>query len=159
MSEMTVDAVPEGFVPLAEGLGFIDNLQPIYRRIQGKEASIGLLVSAQHGNTMGVCHGGVLLTLADIAAASGVNLAKGLRGGAPTVNLAVDFIAAARIGQWIQADVQQAVARRRFGFCSGTIFNSLGIVARFNGTFYFPDHQGLIKGQAVGDGVPSLLSD
>ncbi len=87
--------VPEGFVPLPAGLGFTDALQPSFRRISSDGVSLGLLVRQQHCNILGNCHGGVLSTLADIAAASGV------------------------------------------------ITGPEGVVARFNGTFYLPDHDGI----------------
>jgi uncharacterized protein (TIGR00369 family) len=159
MSDTTVQQVPEGFLPMPSGLGFTDKLQPSYRRIQGDSVSFGLVVQQHHGNLMGICHGGVLMTLADIAAANGVNVARGVLAGSPTINLAVDFIAAARIGQWIQADVHLVTVKRRFGFCSGAIFNSDGVVARFNGTFYLPDHKGMVKPGAIADGVPGFLGE
>jgi uncharacterized protein (TIGR00369 family) len=159
MNERKDEPVPAGFVPLPGGLGFSDNLQPIYRRREGDRVALGLVVARQHGNSMGICHGGVLMTLADIAAATGVNIARGIRAGTPTLNLSVDFINAARMGQWIQADVDLVTVKRRFGFCSGTITNNKEVVARFNGTFYLPDHPGMLKEDALGDGVPGILSD
>ncbi len=159
MSDTTVQPVPEGFTRMPSGLGFTDNLQPSYRRIEGDSVSFGLVVQQHHGNLMGICHGGVLMTLADIAAANGVNVARGVLAGSPTINLAVDFISAARIGQWIQADVHLVTVKRRFGFCSGAIVNSDGVVARFNGTFYLPDHKGMVKPGAIGDGAPVFLGE
>jgi uncharacterized protein (TIGR00369 family) len=145
MSEGEQEAVPAGFERVPEGLGYTDTIQPLYRRVDGKSVSLGLLVGRQHSNTLGICHGGALMTLADIAAGSGVNIARGVLSGAPTVNLAVDFIAGARMGQWLQADVHVAEIKRRFGFASGVIYTSERLVARYNGTFYFPDHDGLWK--------------
>jgi uncharacterized protein (TIGR00369 family) len=159
MNETTVDRVPEDFVRLPAGLGFTDNLQPCFRRIRGSEVSFGLLVDRQHSNVMGICHGGVLVTLADVAAATGVNVARGAQGGSPTVNLAVDFISAARMGQWIQADIHSVSVKRRFGFASGLIASRDGVVARFNGTFYLPGHTGMVKPEAIGDGMPGFLAD
>lgn len=159
MSEMIVETVPADFIRLPQGLGFTDNLQPCYRRIEGDSVSFGLVVDKQHSNSMGICHGGALVTLADVTAATGVNVARGVRAGSPTINLSMDFIAAGRMGQWIQADVQQVSVKRRFGFCSGVILNSEGVIARFNGTFYLPDHKGMIKPDAIGDGVPAFLVD
>jgi uncharacterized protein (TIGR00369 family) len=147
---MTNDVVPEGFGEVPRGLGYTDTLQPFYRRVEGDKASFGLLVAPQHGNSMGICHGGVLMTLADITAAAGVNLARDKRAGSPTINLSVDFISSAGQGSWIQANVEQVSVKRRFGFCSGAIYKAEGIVARFNGTFYFPDHKGMWK-----NGVPT----
>lgn len=159
MNETTLDEVPEGFACLPTGLGFTDNLQPCYRRIGDGQVSFGLLVDRQHSNVMGLCHGGVLVTLADIAAANGVNAARGVRGGSPTVNLSLDFISAARMGQWIQADVHSVSVKRRFGFASGLISSREGVVARFNGTFYLPGHSGMIKPEAIGDGMPGFSLD
>ena len=152
-SESIIEAVPVGFQQLPTGLGYTDSLQPSYRRIEDDKASFGLLVQAQHSNSMGICHGGVLMTLADITAATGANLARGVKSGSPTVHLSIDYISFVRLGQWIQADVEQVSIKRRFGFCSGGIYNSVGVVARFSGTFYFPDHQGTWKEGRRGDGV------
>ena len=148
-------------MPVPVGLGFADNLQPFYRRIAAAAVSFGLRVDQQHGNSMGICHGAVLMALADIAAASGVNIARGELAGAPTINLSLDFVSAAHMGEWLQADVQLAEIRRRFGFSSGVIRTGERVVARFNGTFYFPDHDGLRRTghrsagplQASGDGI------
>jgi uncharacterized protein (TIGR00369 family) len=152
-SKAPAETVPDGFERLPVGLGYTDSLQPVYRRIEGEGASFGLLVEAQHSNTMGICHGGVLMTLADITAATGANLARGVTAGSPTVHLSIDYISSARMGQWVQANVENVSAKRRFGFCSGGIYNSAGVVARFSGTFYFPDHDGMWKDGRRGDGV------
>ena len=145
MSEPTAESAPQGFELLPTGLGYTDSLQPSYRRIDGETASFGLVVEAQHCNSMGICHGGVLMTLADISAATGVNMARGVTAGSPTVNLSIDYIASARLGEWIHSTAEHVNLKRRFGFCSGGIYNNKGIVARFSGTFYFPDHQGMWK--------------
>jgi uncharacterized protein (TIGR00369 family) len=148
-----VESVPADFERLPTGLGYTDSLQPIYRRLGGADASFGLVVEAQHSNTMGICHGGVLMTLADITAATGANLARGVTAGSPTVHLSIDYISSARMGQWVQANVEQVSVKRRFGFCSGGMYNNSGVVARFSGTFYFPDHHGMWKDGRRGDGV------
>jgi uncharacterized protein (TIGR00369 family) len=156
---MSETVVPTGFELLPTGLGFTDSIQPCYRRISDDGVSFGIVVSSSHTNTMGICHGGVLMTLADITAATGVNHARGKTAGSPTINLAVDFISAGRMGQWLQGNVDHVEVKRRFGFCAGTISNSDGLVARFNGTFYLPDHEGMWKGDKRGDGVMSSATD
>jgi uncharacterized protein (TIGR00369 family) len=153
VSTTNVEAVPPGFERLPTGLGYTDSLQPSYRLVEGEGTSFGLVVEAQHSNSMGICHGGVLMTLADITAATGANRARGVLSGSPTVHLSIDYISSARLGQWIQANVEQVSAKRRFGFCSGGIYNSTGVVARFSGTFYFPDHDGMWKDGRRGDAV------
>lgn len=158
MSEQQAAAVPAGFERLPTGLGYTDTLQPVYRRHQSQWPEFGLVVESQHGNMMGICHGAVLMCLADITAASGVNTAAGKSAGSPTINLSLDFIAAGRLGQWIQSTIDHVTVRRRFGFCSGVISGPDGLLARFNGTFYLPDHDGVWKGpRREADGILGTL--
>lgn len=157
MTDTVLEPVPEGFEQLPAGLGYTDSLAPCFRKLEGETASFGLRVEAQHSNTMGICHGGVLMTLADITAATGANMARGVTAGSPTVHLSIDYISSARQGEWLQADAEQVSVKRRFGFCSGGIYNSKGVVARFSGTFYFPDHQGMWQGGRRGDGVQAPI--
>lgn len=145
-----IEQVPPGFELLPEGLGFTDNLKPCYRRLEGESLTFGFVVSRQHANSMGICHGGALMTLADIAAASWANMARGIVAAAPTINLSMDFISAARQGQWIETRLEGVTLKRLFGFSRGVIVSSRGEVARFNATFYFPDHAGLSQ-----DGLPN----
>lgn len=159
MTEKEIEAVPAGFERLPRGLGFTDNLQPVYRLVEGEGTSFGLIVEPQHSNTMGICHGGVLMTLADITATTGANLAHGVVAGSPTVHLDIDFISAARQGQWLQTNAEHVSVKRRFGFCSGGIYNTAGVVARFSGTIYFPDHDGMWKDGRRGDGVLQRLEE
>lgn len=146
MSDTDIATPPDDFDPVPTGLGFTDNLQPLYRRLTEQGAQLGLVVGDPHINMMGFCHGAVLMCLADIAAASAINTAAGKRAGSPTINLAVDFISTAKRGQWIQARADHVSLKRRFGFCSGVIEGPDGIVASFKGTFYLPDHDGVWKG-------------
>lgn len=156
MDEIELEAVPPGFELLPPGLGFTDAIAPCYRKVEGNNIAMGLRVEQLHCNMMGVCHGGVLMTLADIAAASGVNLVCGKKAGSPTLNLSLDFISAGRLGQWLEAEITHTTVKRLFGFSSGVISNNEGVVARFNGTFYLPDHKGIWKVKERSDG---LLAD
>jgi acyl-coenzyme A thioesterase PaaI-like protein len=73
------------------------------------------------------------------------------RGGAPTLNLSFDFIAAAKPGDWIQAEVERVTVKRRVAFSSGAITTGATLVCRFSGGFYLPDHPGLQPAQAIID--------
>lgn len=130
--------VPEGFRELEEGLGFTDVLRPVYRK-EGDPPTIGMFVQDRHTNLLRICHGGVLMTLADVGAAWAVNSARGEPLPAPTINLSFDFIAAAREGDWLEARADRAVARRRFGFSSGVVTSGERVICRFSGTFYLPE--------------------
>lgn len=159
MSETTPTGVPEGFEPLEIGYGFTDNLKPLYRRVSEGEVNFGLVVQPQHSNTMGICHGGALMTLADITAASWANMARGVAAGAPTVNLSMDFITAAKQGEWIETREEGVVLKRLFGFSRGVIVGRRGVVARFNATFYFPEHPGMSQDGIVRPGAMQGILD
>ena len=159
MSDGAIADVPEGFEPLRIGYGFTDSLKPLYRRVSGSQVNFGLVVQPQHANTMGICHGGALMTLADIAGISWANMARGVVSGAPTVNLSMDFIAAARQGEWIETRQEGVVIKRLFGFSRGVIIGSRGEVARFNATFYFPQHTGMSQDGIIRPGAMQGILD
>ena len=160
MSE-TEAVVPEGFELLEIGFGFTDNLRPLYRRVdrEAKTIDFGMIVGANHSNTMGICHGGALMTLADIAAASGANLVRGIVAGAPTINLSMDFVSAAKQGEWIETKLEGVELKRLFGFARGVIHGPRGVVARFNATFYFPDHPGMSQDGVLRPGAMKGVLD
>jgi uncharacterized protein (TIGR00369 family) len=137
-----VPAPPEHYQELPRGLGFTDNLQPVYRREIGDQLTLGMYVQVQHCNMIGICHGGALMTLADIAAAQAVNRARAKLAATPTLNLNTDFISAAREGDWIEASADRVELKKRFGFASGVVTCGEKLICRFNGTFYLPDHDG-----------------
>jgi uncharacterized protein (TIGR00369 family) len=141
MSE-TQTTVPEGFKVLPEGLGFTDVLRPVYRREQGDKLVSGMFVRPQLCNLIGICHGGALMTLADVAAASSINFARNKLAGTPTLSLSFDFINAAREGDWLEAHTDRVSVKNRFGFASGVITRDEKIILRYSGTFYYPDHDG-----------------
>jgi uncharacterized protein (TIGR00369 family) len=92
--------VPAGFEEVPEGLGFTDVLRPVYRR-GGEHPAMGMYVRAEHTNLLSICHGGVLMTLADIGASWAINSRRTEFSPAPTLNLSFDFISAARKGDWL----------------------------------------------------------
>jgi len=139
MVDSNVVDVPEGFTLMPSGLGFNDVLAPFYVHPDDEYPSFGLRVDDQHCNLMGICHGGVVMTLMDVVAAS--TLVRRREGdiGAPTINLSFDFISAAKKGEWIEAQMVSVETKRLFGFTTGFLRGPRGVVARASGTFYFPE--------------------
>jgi uncharacterized protein (TIGR00369 family) len=137
MSEQTQP--PAGYEPVRTGLGFSDQLQPYYRRRDGDAISFGLFVGEQHLNLMGICHGGALMTLADISAATSVNAVLGAGRPLPTINLSFDFQSPGRRGHWLHTRADTVQVKRRFGFCSGLILDDEKVILRYSGIFYIPE--------------------
>ena len=120
------------------GLGYTDSLQPFYRRVDDSGVSFGLFVTERHVNLMGICHGGALMTLADIAAAVSINHRLGERRLLPTINLSFDFQSPGKLGRWLHTVTDCVDVKKRFGFASGQILDGERRLLRFSGVFYLP---------------------
>jgi len=130
------EPVPAGFrrLNLVEN-GFIDLCGPLYGRWADGRFTMGLRVEQRHCNPGGTCHGGMLLTLADMTMLIGSNLQAGLSRYLVTINLATDFIAPAPRGAWIEGRVDVLRASKNLLFAQGSLSVEDGIVARISGIF------------------------
>jgi len=120
------DPVPEGFRPLRVGGPFMQETGPLYGRLiqeQGRHRVwIGFRVQERHTNPLGVCHGGMLATLADMLAAISVPYQTDLpRHFLPTISLQMDFLAPARLGAWVQAQIDVLKTTRNLIFTQGLL--------------------------------------
>jgi uncharacterized protein (TIGR00369 family) len=110
----------EGFALLPGLSPFNALVGPLYERRDARGVSIGVRVEAKHTNSRGICHGGMLATLADLALGYAL-LGKGgsLAGSFFTVQLSIDYASPAKAGDWVQSEVeiQQAGSRLAFANC------------------------------------------
>ena len=77
-------AIPEGFrLHVHKGASYFQTLGDLYVRERPDGlVVIGLHVSPQHCNRLGIPHGGMLATLADTALGMGLHMARRTRGQA-----------------------------------------------------------------------------
>jgi acyl-coenzyme A thioesterase PaaI-like protein len=80
--------IPEGYRRIERLSPFNALVGPLYERREGEAVSIGLLIEPKHSNSRGICHGGVLATLADLALGYAMLAKSGDRGGFVTAHLA-----------------------------------------------------------------------
>ena len=94
--------IPDGFEPHYRQSPLTDPWEPLYSRMTDEAVIIGLRATAAHTNSRGFVHGGLISALADNA--MGLSCGHRVEGGASlvTVNLTLDFIGTARIGQWLE---------------------------------------------------------
>jgi uncharacterized protein (TIGR00369 family) len=94
--------VPEGFSRHFRQSPLTDPWEPLYSRRTEEVVMLGVVASAAHTNSRGFVHGGLIAALADNA--MGLSCGQQLEGapGLVTVNLAVDYLGSAAIGQWLQ---------------------------------------------------------
>jgi uncharacterized protein (TIGR00369 family) len=127
--------IPEGFEPHFRKSPLTDPWEPLYSRRTADAVIIGLRLAKPHTNSRGLIHGGLIAALADNA--MGLSCGANLSGGPRlvTVNLAVDFIGTAAIGQWlaVESEVIKTGATLCFAQCRVTADDA--VIARANGTF------------------------
>jgi len=116
MSSHERDEVLPGFEPLFRTSPFLDALGPFYCRRGDGGLMIGLRIVPKHANARGLAHGGVLLTLCNIALGYSVAHSQDPPLTLTTAHISADFAGSARIGDWVEsrADVQRIGGRLAF---------------------------------------------
>ena len=114
-------AVPAGFKPLPLGPAgsFMDLTGPLHGKIEDDRLLLGFRVEHRHCNPIGVCHGGMLATFADMMLGVGCSFQADLGRFLPTVNLTADFLGPAPLGAWVEGRVEVLRTTRNlvFGQC------------------------------------------
>ena len=82
---------PDGFTPLFRTSPFLDALGPFYHRRDGRALILGVRIAEKHCNARGTAHGGLLMTLADIALGYNLAYAEDPPASLTTANLSADF--------------------------------------------------------------------
>ena len=129
--------IPEGFKPRSFGDGFIGVNGPLYLKKLEDGVLLGFRVEPRHCNPMGICHGGMIATFCDmLLPISAHYLSKDLaRRFLPTINLQVDYLAASKLGAWVQGQAQLLRATRSMVFMQGVVTADGENVARVSGIF------------------------
>lgn len=127
--------IPDGFKPHFRKSGLTDPWEPLYSRTTPDAVLIGLRASPAHANSRGFVHGALMTALADNAMGLSCVLQIGQVSGLVTVNLAMDFLASAGIGQWLEVRPVVLKAGASIAFASATIHADDQLCARANATF------------------------
>lgn len=93
--------IPEGYIALDWRRGFAGQIGPLYRRLDASGVTMGFRVDERHTNGMLNAHGGMLMSLADMAWGHVVSVETSSYW--VTVRLTCDFLSAAKMGDWIEA--------------------------------------------------------
>jgi acyl-coenzyme A thioesterase 13 len=111
--------VPEGFhrVQRPQPNPFNELVGPFYLRRDGKDVSLGIRIGERHCNSRGICHGGFLATMADLA----LGYACATIGGHSsfvTISLTLDYAGSAKPGDWVHSEVEVQKAGSRIAFAN-----------------------------------------
>ena len=94
-----------------------------------------LVAEAAHTNSRGMVHGGLISALADNAMGLSCAHRLGPDASLVTVNLALDFLGAAKIGQWLEFDTVFVKPGSTLAFAQAFVTADGEPCARANGTF------------------------
>jgi uncharacterized protein (TIGR00369 family) len=111
--------IPEGFhrVQRPQPNPFNELVGPFYVRREGRAVSLGIRLEERHTNSRGICHGGFLATMADLA----LGYACAAIGGHTsfvTISLTLDYAGSARPGDWLHSEVEVQKTGSRIAFAN-----------------------------------------
>lgn len=142
MSEIEQQGPPAGWVEFAVDDPFQEHNGPLYvaepfEATEEEPLRLGFRVAERHCGFPGMCHGGMIATVLDNALGRSVQKACGI-DGAPTISLHVDYMNAARVGDWLESRVRILRKTRRMVFLDALLIGPAGIIAKGSGVFRLP---------------------
>jgi uncharacterized protein (TIGR00369 family) len=131
---MTTNA-PEGFIEFPGKMGFIALTGPLMMKLFDGGANLGLRVEEKHCNPAGICHGGLLMTIADMQLGLGSQAALKMKQFLPTIQMNCDFVSPTPNGAWIEGTTEVTKRTRNMIFATckltadgKTVFSGSGIM-------------------------------
>lgn len=134
--------LPAGFAPSQRTSPLLDLLGPIAVAERDGTLVVGMRARPDHLNNRGAVHGAVLSALADIVMGRSAVRAADPPASMVTVTLTVDFVSAAREGEWLEASATVQRAGRRLAFVQGRLHADGRLVGQCSATFAVGDLTG-----------------
>ena len=113
--------IPDGFEPIEAFGPFHELTGPYFAKQRGDRFVIGLRVDAKHRNAAENLHGGMFFMLLDTAMTYTSVRAHPPGFGAVTTSFSSEIYAAARPGDWVEAEVEIRRAGRRVIFLDAVV--------------------------------------
>ena len=126
---------PQGFAPHFRKSPVTDPWEPLFSRRVDGAVQIGITLHDAHCNSRGLLHGGVIAALADNAMGLSCGATLPSLEGLVTVSLSVDYVGAAKIGQWLQVEPRVLKTGKSMGFADALIRADGAVIARASATF------------------------
>jgi uncharacterized protein (TIGR00369 family) len=128
------DDPPQGYKLLPTGVGFNQLLGSVYGRLKDGRLTLGMRISPRHLNPQQTCHGGVLASFADMQGYIAQHEGGATNNVTPTINMSIDYLAPALLGDWLEGHTSLLKATRNLLFLQTVtkvdekpIFRSSGI--------------------------------
>jgi acyl-coenzyme A thioesterase 13 len=126
---------PPGFEAYAEPSRFLERIGPLLQKRTGAAVVFGVRIAEHHCNRRGIAHGGLVMTLADVALGKTGEWLSQPPVPLLTASLTIEFYSTSRLGDWLEAttDVSRVGRQIAFGNCYLRVGDK--IVARASGVF------------------------
>jgi len=129
------DAIPPGFVQMPPMSGFGRAMGPWYQKSDGDSFVLGIRAEERHINRLGIIHGGMMMAFADTLLSEVGRRVTGRPS--VTMRMAVDFVSAAKLGDWIEGSGEVARATRNLVFVRARIWRGKHTLMTASGVFNF----------------------
>jgi acyl-coenzyme A thioesterase PaaI-like protein len=143
------DAVPAGFIelPFSGGEHFLSLTGPLWGKRENNKLVLGFRVEKRHCNVGGICHGGMLMTFADMQLGLGARFdSEEDFGFMPTVSMTADFLAPAPLGAWVEGRTDLLRTTRNFLFCQCIVSSNGSPAVRSSGIMKSGGAPSVVKG-------------
>ncbi len=127
--------IPEGFERHYRQSPVTDPWEPLYSRRTEDAVILGLMARAAHTNSRGFVHGGLISALADNAMGLSCSHRLGGEASLVTVNLTLDFLGSAQVGQWLEFTTAFVKNGGSLSFAQAFVTADGQPCARANGVF------------------------
>ena len=127
--------VPEGFRQADFNGNFLLNNGPYFLRRSEAGWLVGQRVEERHVNYLGIAHGGMLCTLADVAMSAQPYLNEQPNPAVTTTTMTTNFIAPAKLGDWLVADARTTRMGKRSAHVQGVIRRDDDVLVTMSGVF------------------------
>ena len=128
-------SIPPGFERHYRQSPVTDPWEPIYSRKTDEAVILGLVAEAAHTNSRGFVHGGLISALADNAMGLSCSHRLGGEASLVTVNLTLDFLGSAQVGQWLEFTTAFVKNGGTLSFAQAFVTADGQPCARANGVF------------------------
>jgi acyl-coenzyme A thioesterase PaaI-like protein len=134
-----LEQIPEGYSRHFRTSPLTDPWEPLYSKAANGAILLALRIRKAHCNSRGFAHGGLISALADNAMGLSLSEALGERhkespSGLVTITLALDFLGAGRIDQWLEFVPRVLRAGGSLGFVDCLVRADDQPIARGNAT-------------------------
>jgi len=128
-------AVPPGFVAIPPMSGFGRAMGPWYEKPDGEKVILGIRAEERHINRLGIIHGGMMMAFADTLLSEVGRRVTGKPS--VTMRMTVDFISAAKLGDWIEGSGEVSRITRNLVFVQARIWRGKHTLMTASGVFSF----------------------